>query len=399
MQSTASAQRLFAPRHRSGALLDIAITGIAVGGSLLFLSHGGAGALRTGSRLDVPGGLLVGCAALPLLAWRRAPFGVFVVLAAASILTAGLGYSLSVPLAATVALYLLAASGDDANPWTLAATVIVAGLLAVYLAATAAANGAFPGLEVLHSGLAWAVAWFAGERTRLRRAHIAELEQRAVRAEREAERERRLAVIEERTRIARDLHDSAGHAINVIAVRAGAARMRHREDPDRSLDALETIEEVARETVDDIDQIVHTLRDDASVDGAPTTPPGLASLGTLVADHSHTGLRVTVRTAGNPRPLVHAADQAAYRILQEALTNAARHGTDAAEIDMSYSDASLALMITNIVPPAGGIRSAGGHGLIGMRERAALLGGSLRTERVNDAFRVCARLPYASHRA
>ncbi len=397
VQSTAPAQQLFAPRQRSGALLDIALTAVAVGGSLLFLSHGGAGALRTGSRLDVPGGLLVACAALPLLAWRRAPFGIFLVLAAASTLTASVGYSLSVPLAATVALYLLAASREDANPWTLRPTVVVAGLFAAYLAASAAANGAFPGLEFLHTGLAWSVAWFAGERTRLRREHIAELEQRALRAERDAAREGRLAVVEERARIARDLHDSAGHAINVIAVRAGAARIRHREDPDRTLNALATIEQVARETVGDIDQIVHTLREDASINGAPRTPPGLASLGTLVADHSHTGLQVTVRTNGTPRALVHAADQAAYRIVQEALTNAARHGTGAAEIDLTYGVAALVIVITNSVMAAGAARFAGGQGLIGMRERTALLGGSLSIERVNGAFRVCAGIPYTSH--
>jgi len=173
----------------------------------------------------------------------------------------------------------------------------------------------------------------------------------------------------------------------VIAVRAGAARIRHREDPERSRHALETIEQVARETVEDIDQIVPTLREDASINGAPRTPPGLASLVTLVADHAHTGLQVMVSTNGNPRALVHAADQAAYRIVQEALTNAARHGTGAVAVDLTCGAAALAIVITNPEVAAGAARSAGGHGLIGMRERAALLGGSLRIERVNGAFR------------
>lgn len=141
-------------------------------------------------------------------------------------------------------------------------TAAMVALFFAYLAMTAAGDGTFPGIELFHTGLAWAVAWFAGERTRLRREHLTELEERAVRAERETERERRLAVVEERSRIARDLHDSAGHAISVIAVRAGAARLRHDEDPERSRLALEAIEEVARETVADIDGIVGTLRDD-----------------------------------------------------------------------------------------------------------------------------------------
>ena len=88
-------------------------------------------------------------------------------------------------------------------------SIATAGLFMAYLAATAAAHGAFPAIELLHTGLAWAGAWFAGERTRLRREHLAELRQRAERAERDTERERLLAVAEERTRIARDLHDSA----------------------------------------------------------------------------------------------------------------------------------------------------------------------------------------------
>src|SRR5206468_446811 len=122
------------------------------------------------------------------------------------------------------------------------------------------ARGGFPAPQLLHSGLAWTVAWFAGERARLRHLHMADLHERASRSEREAERERLLAVAEERARIARDLHDSAGHAISVIAVRAGAARLRHGQEPDRSLLALEAIENLARQTATDIDHIVGTLR-------------------------------------------------------------------------------------------------------------------------------------------
>ncbi|MFC7106656.1 sensor histidine kinase [Nonomuraea rubra] len=129
-----------------------------------------------------------------------------------------------------------------------------------------------PGIALSLTPITWAVAWFAGERTRLRREQIAELQERAMRAEREAEQERLLAAAEERTRIARDLHDSAGHAISVIAVRAGAARLRHHQDPDRSLRALEAIEELARQTAGEIDQIVGTLRGHG--EAADEAPPG-----------------------------------------------------------------------------------------------------------------------------
>ncbi len=345
------------------------------------------------------GGTLAACAAVPLLAWRRAPFGVLVLTAAAGTLATGLGYSLGVPLGASAALYLLAAGRDQANPWTQHTTAAVVVLFAAYLATTAAAEGTFPGTELLHTGLAWAVAWFAGERTRLRREHIAELEERALRAEREAERERRLAAAEERARIARDLHDSAGHAISVIAVRAGAARLRHDEDPERSRLALEAIEQVARQMVAEIDEIVGTLRDGRSPRGAVEAPPGLASLDALVERHTSAGLDVSVSTAGAPRPLRAPIDQAVYRILQEALTNAARHGTGRAGIGLAFDEAALELTVANPVLAAGPPRSSGGHGLVGMRERATLVGGSLDAERVNGTFRLRAQLPYGGHGA
>jgi signal transduction histidine kinase len=324
-------------------LVDAVLTAAALGGSLLPLSQG-FGSARSGSELDLPSGTLAACATVPLLAWRRAPFGVFVVIAVASTLAAGLGYALGVPLGPAAALYLLAARRDETRPWTPRAAGVVVALFTAFLTATAAARGSFPGVDLVHSGLPWAVAWFAGERTRLRREHIAALEERVVRAEHEAEQERLLAVAEERARIARDLHDSAGHAINVIAVRAGAARLRHPQDPERSRLALAAIEEIARQTVEEIDQLVGTLRDSGSPNStAVEAPPGLASLDTLIAHYAAAGLAVTIATAGTPQPLGAAIDQAAYRILQEALTNAARHGAGAVRIELVFGDTSLGL--------------------------------------------------------
>ena len=398
MASTATARRLFTAWPDPGALLDIAIAAVALAGSLALLTHGGVLPTRPGSReLDLVGVVLAACSTLPLITWRRFPLSVFAVTGSASVLLAGLGYPIDVMLGPTVALYLLASSRSSATPWTWRTTATVVGLLVAYLSATAAAYGTFPGIELLHTGLAWAAAWFAGERTRLRREHVTDLRQRVLRAERAAERERMLAIAEERARIARDLHDSAGHAISVIAVRAGAARLRHHQHPDRSLVALEAIEELARQTVDEIDQIVGTLRQ-GSANEAVEAPAGLASLDTLIAHHAAAGLAVTFNTAGAPRPLGGAADQGAYRILQQALTNAAHHGTGSARIELAYGDAAVELTVTNPVPADGVPRPGGGHGLIGMRERATLLGGSLHAERANGTFQVHARIPYGGHR-
>ena len=377
----------------------MAIGAAALAGSLALLHHGGVAPTRAGSGgFDLTGVVLVAGSTVPLVAWRRFPLVVFAVTAAASVLLAGLGYPVDLVLGPIVALYLLAASRERDAPWTGRATATVVGMFAAYLGATAAVNGTFPAIELLHNGLAWAGAWFAGERTRLRRERVGELRERALRAEQEAERERLLAVAEERARIARDLHDSAGHAISLIAVRAGAARLRHHEDPDRSLPALEAVEELARQTAEDIDQIVGALREAGPDNGDVEAPPGLGSLDTLIAHRVAAGLNVTLETAGTPRALSAAADQAAYRILQQALTNAAHHGSGSASIELVFGDTAVDVTVTNPLRTPGASRSGGGHGLIGMRERATLLGGSLDAERANGAFRVRARIPYGAHR-
>jgi signal transduction histidine kinase len=241
----------------------------------------------------------------------------------------------------------------------------------------------------------WTTAWLAGDRTRLRRQRIAELEERARRAEREAERERRLAAAEERTRIARDLHDSAGHAISVILVQASAARMLRERDPERSDAALETIEEVARATIGEIDQMVRVLREDgtgAQDRGEVDPPPGLAALETLAARQRAAGLAVIVDAHGSPRPLAPGVDHAAYRILQEALTNAARHGRGGADVDLFFGATALEITVTNPGGPDGPVGR--GHGIAGMRERAGLLGGTLEAGLADGSFRIRARLPY-----
>lgn len=402
MSSTVNAQRFFAARPSSRALLDAAIAAAAFVGSLAQFAHGGSGVSHTGAEgLDLLGIALLACSAAPLVVWRRFPLGGFTVTAAASVLLAGLGYRMHlihVMLGPTVALYLLASNREPEVQSARRTIPAVVALLAAYLTAAAAAQSAFPAGE-LHTALAWAVAWFAGERTRLRRAQIGELNQRALRIEREAERERLLALAEERARIARDLHDSAGHAISVIALRAGAARMRHHEDPARSLAALEAIEELARHTAGEFDQLVGTLRDSGSANGIVEAPPGLASLDALIAQRVAAGLEVSLETRGTRRPLGPAVDRAAYRILQEALTNAARHGTGTARVELAFRDAALELTVTNDLPAGGSPRSDQGHGLIGMYERASLVGGHLETERVGGVFRVRARIPYGGSRS
>jgi len=380
-------------------LVDVGIAVVVFGVSLGLLAAGGTvGDSEADTRgLDGFAVALAALASLPLAGRRRAPLAVFALTAAASAALNALGYPPGPPLGPTIALYFLAASPEQTRVPTRLTAATVAGLFVVHVGAVGFAREELPTVPLLFGALVWGTAWVFGDRVRMRRARMAELEERALRAEREAERERRLAAAEERTRIARDLHDSAGHAINVILVQAGAARLLSEKDPERARGALETIEEVARETVEEIDQLVRVLRED---DGAPepardVEPPlGLAALDTLAERHRAAGLEVMVQVDGSRRELAPGLDQAAYRILQEALTNAARHGHGRAEVDITFGSSALEITVTNPVPPDS-VADGGGHGIVGMRERATLLGGSLQSSAADGVFRIDARLPYA----
>ncbi len=335
--------------------------------------------------------LLAALSTLPLVARRRAPIVVLVFVTLASSLMIAVGYPPGPPVGPAVAVLFVAASGARLRG-SLGLTVgLIVALLAFHLTAAGVALERFPGPELLLGTPLFAAVWFGGDRTRLRRERVRELEERAQRAEHEAERDRQLAVAEERTRISRDLHDSAGHAINVILVHAGAARLLAEKDPERSRDALETIENVARETLTEIDQLVHALRED---DSATVEPPvGLAGLDSLAQRHRDAGLDVELAVSGS-HPLAPAVNRAAYRIVQESLTNALRHGSGPAHVTTIYGDEALEIEVTNPAVADGG--TSAGHGLVGMRERASLVGGTLEAERANGAFSVRARLPYAA---
>jgi len=346
-------------------------------------------------RFDALGGVLAAVACFPLLLRRRSPLGMFAVTAAASATLNGLGYAAGPPFGPTVALFFVAADERTRTAYARTAAVVLA-VFAVHVAATASAHSGFPTSPVLFGVVVWGGAWMIGDQVRQRRRRRADVEERIVNAERETERERRLAAAEERTRIARDLHDSAAHAINVILVQAGAARLLQQRDPEAAHTALTTIEDVARETIGEIDVIVRGLRD-SSTDGAASIEPptGLAALGTLAARHRAAGLAIEIHVAGRRRALARALDQAAYRIIQESLTNAARHGTGDADVGILYGDDELELTVENPVGAAPAAATGpGGQGILGMRERTSLLGGMLEARCEGERFRVHARLPY-----
>lgn len=381
---------------------DGVIALVAYGLTLGLLIHGLGSTGNVKHQVDAIAVVLAALATLPLFWWRRAPLGVFIFTTAASAALMVRGYPGGPPIGPTVALYLVATSREGSRRWTHRIVAVVILMFCAHIAAFGLGHGQLPEVQIATGALVWGVAWFAGEWTRLRRQQLAELEQRAIRAERDAIQDRRLAVAEERARIARDLHDSAAHAINVIAVQAGAARLWQSADPKRARAALETIEDVAHRTVADIDQIVHSLREDGPAAGRVEPPAGLAALDSLLEQHNAAGLPVTVITKGNHRPLQGAIDRTAYRILQEALTNSARHGAGGAQVELAYGSRALDLTISNDARAADDERServssnGGGHGLVGMRERAALVGGEFEAEHRDGRFLVHARLPYGA---
>lgn len=375
-------------RVRRELRIDTAIALLAFASctSVLYL-HGGADPdMREG---DLPGVALVALMTLPLVARRTHPLAVFAIAAIAMVGIHAARYPGELGLWPALAVYALSAHASSPRAARLGGAV--AGAVFAVLGTIAAFVDPDPG--ILAGAVTWAGAWVAGDVVRQRRERVAELRERAERAERDAERERRLAAAEERTRIARDLHDSAGHAMNVILVQAGAARLLRDRDPERAREALETIDAVARRTIGEIERLVTALRDEDA--GALAPLPGVQAIEELAEHHRAGGLDVVVRVEGDEHPLEAAVDRAAYRIVQEALTNAARHGDGGAEVVLRFDARDLAILVENPIAPNG--RSAEprpGHGLAGMRERAAICGGSLDAHRRGDRFRVETTLPY-----
>jgi signal transduction histidine kinase len=216
-------------------------------------------------------------------------------------------------------------------------------------------------------------------------------QRRVALAERERDVAAREAVVEERARIARELHDVVAHAVSMIVVQAGAER---RVTGDASAhDVFATIERLGRDAVTEMRRLVGMLR---AEDDDPLTPqPGLDDLPALVTHVRDAGLPVELMVEGEPRQLPAGIELSAYRIVQEALTNTLKHAAGAhAHVSVRYGPDALELEIADD-GHGGGEQGNGGHGLVGMRERVALYGGSFDVRRDQAGFVVHASLPTA----
>lgn len=243
-----------------------------------------------------------------------------------------------------------------------------------------------------------AVAFLAAVNLRQRRARWAAVQERAAMLEREREERDRAAVVAERLRIARELHDVVAHSMSLISVQAGVGRHVIDTDVSSARDALAVIEATSRTSLTEMRRLLGVLREGDETVGV-TPAPGLDDLPALIAQTRRSGLGVTFDATGGPGELPPAVALTAYRIVQEALTNVIKHGGPVAHVRVDRRVGEVILEVTDDgradVTPR---RAAGsGHGLVGMRERVALYGGQfVATGRPVGGFRVFASLPYGA---
>ncbi|MGW9636665.1 sensor histidine kinase [Nocardiopsis alba] len=236
-----------------------------------------------------------------------------------------------------------------------------------------------------------------GYSVRVHRERLADLRDRARRAEERREEEARRRVMEERLRIARELHDVVAHNITLINVQAEVAAHLLREDPDEAERALTHVREGGRSVLAEMSALLSVMRAEEG-EGPPTAPaPSLERLSKLVEAFEEAGVAVDYRVEGAPAGLPSGTDLVAYRIVQEALTNARRHGGGGVRVRLRHGEGGLSIDVRNPLPPSTERRrrstEGSGSGIIGMRERVAAVGGNLWTGNVDDGFLVRAFLP------
>ncbi|MDX2928623.1 MULTISPECIES: sensor histidine kinase [Streptomyces] len=316
---------------------------------------------------------------LPLLWRRRKPMAAFGVIAAVFALQWSLGAALRADVALFIALYSLALHGRLRQlPW---AGAVMAGAMLLVAVRASSAVSVWDALFFLLSTATAALA--LGLMVRIRRAQLAGLRERAARLEIERDQRSRLATATERTRVAREMHDIVGHNLSVIITLADAGAYATDVAPERGKEALRLIGDTGRQALGELRRVLGVLREagDGPAGGPELSPqPGIADIGALCATVRAAGLGVVYRTSGDVDALDGGVQLTVYRIVQEALTNTMKHAAGDARVHLAVvvTGARLSIRVQDTGPAARpGPPNEAGQGLVGMRERAALYGGTV----------------------
>ncbi len=276
---------------------------------------------------------------------------------------------------------------------------VIVGIVAVGTAGVISPEDDLPWFAIPAFVIMYGTAWILGDNLRTRRAYMLELERTAAHAEAQRLAEARHAVADERTRIARELHDVVAHSMSVMVVQAGAARRVLDANPQQAADALEAIEDTGRQSLDEMRRILGVLRsDDEQLELAPA--PSLDDFGRLVDQCEQAGLPVELTVEGDPVELPASLELSAYRIVQESLTNTLKHaGPARATVSVTYGAEELRVCVNDDGRGAAATTAGAGQGLVGMRERVEAFGGSLDAgPRAGGGYAVSAVLPIGDHR-
>ncbi|GAA2859662.1 sensor histidine kinase [Streptosporangium fragile] len=350
------------------------------------------GARRFSPELDFSGFLLLGVLlTVPLFWLRRQPITVFVVVSLVCFVQWLLGVQLLFfDLSVLIAMYGVVSR--CATRWAVGAGLVgeLGLLLAFWHPRTGIDLRAFASASVVTVAI-----WITGIYASTRRRYLEGLEERAERAEYERDQQARLAAAAERVRIARELHDVVAHNVSVMIVQADGASYAIDHEPEQAREAMRAVSLTGRRALAEMRRLVGVLRaGDAPQEYTPQ--PGLSQLDDLVAQVRGSGLPVDFRVTGAPQELPEGEQLTVYRIVQEALTNTLKHGgpRSRATVEMEYGAREVLLRVTDDGCGAAAPGREGGHGLVGMRERAAMFGGSVEAGPLaGGGFRVVARLP------
>jgi signal transduction histidine kinase len=344
--------------------------------------------------------LALGGVMFAALVFRRVrPVASFAVVALAGFVQWTAGVTLSpIDAAVLLALYSIAAYGPRwASRLGLAVGVLGAVLAGQRYVLLGDGSGAFVTGVMVYAAAA-AGAWALGDVRGVRRAYVSELVERARQAERERDQRAQIAAAQERARIAREMHDVVAHNLSVIVVQADGARYAAQRDPESAVSALETISTTGRGALSEMRRLLGIMRTgDDPPDGGPQ--PGLDRLSDLLDSVRDAGLPVDLHVTGVPRELAEGHSLAAYRAVQEALTNVLKHaGPQArATVQLTYAGESLHIQVTDDGRGAAAAADGNGHGLAGMGERLAMYGGRVDAGPApGGGWRVAADLPYAN---